>query len=772
MQNPNQSDRKASEASHRLLPTLGLLPILAVSAAAVATPVFAQESTTELDTVTISGGQGGEGANSFRVTNASSTKVTAPLLDTPKTVQVITQKEIEERGASSLYDVLRTTPGVTIGTGEGGNPMGDRPFIRGYEASTDMMVDGVRSLGRTSHEAFNVESIELTKGATGAYSGRGGAGGSLNMVSKQARIGEAFNHLSATVGTDNLKRASVDSNFALGANAAARVNLYLQDGEVAGRGGLRDDKKGLAAAFTTRLGDATTLSANAYYSKSESTPDFGIPMANDGYVQRWQGTAGYEHFGSGTSADPYLPIGSLNHEAFYGLKNRDFRENTNRNFSLKLNHDFSNSFRVSAQLSRITSDQSYIVTRPTLIDSSAATVANDTYGYFDRANRNGHRKTETTAFNLNFSGEANLAGLEHSYAFGLEVLEDKLRSGSYSGIPSTPIVTDWAGIQNPDSGIPVDMSGLTRGPLGGATVTKSKSLYFADTVKFNEQWQANFGLRYEMFDVRNPDSVNNNTGVVTPGLRRKDNIWSSQFGVVYKPAVNGSIYASYSTSASPSGQCASLAGGSEGAGACTLTNGNKELEPEKIRAYEIGTKWNLFSDQLSLTAALFRTEKTNARATDPITNTVELIGKNRAQGIELGVAGQINHKWAISGGYTYTDAKIINGGGNGSTNGNEMHYIAPHSFSLWTTYAVTDQWTVGGGATYQSERFMDAANTRALPSQWRVDLMTSYKINDKASVQLNVNNIFDEDLYDASHVGLFANLQARRNATLKIDYRF
>ena len=156
-------------------PTLGLLAI----SVAVGVPGHAQtvaEESILLDTITVEGARD-TADSSYRVESGSSVKMTAPLLDTPRTVQVITQRQIEERGASSLYDVLRTTPGVTLGTGEGGNPMGDRPFIRGYEASTDMMVDGMRSLGRTTYVAFNVETIELVKGPGGAYSGRGGAGG-------------------------------------------------------------------------------------------------------------------------------------------------------------------------------------------------------------------------------------------------------------------------------------------------------------------------------------------------------------------------------------------------------------------------------------------------------------------------------------------------------------------------------------------------------------------------------------------------------------------
>lgn len=754
-----------AKPASQLSPTLGLLPVLAVSAA-VAGPAGAQtaDQPLVLDTIQIVGQGGSDAETGYRVNRGSSPKMAAPLLDTPRSVQVVTQRQIEERGASSVYDVLRTTPGVTLGTGEGGNPMGDRPFIRGYEASTDMMVDGVRSLGRTSYEAFNIEQMELVKGPGGAYSGRGGTGGSLNMVSKSARIGDDFNELSATIGTDSQYRLQLDSNFQLGDRAAARINLFGQDAEVPGRGGIEDDKTGAALSLVGNITEVTRLSFGAYHSKAEGTPDFGIPMANEAYVS-WTGDT---RFGTGTTSDPFKPIGDVDHGQFFGLHERDFREVTNQSVTLKLEHEFTPNFRTHAQLSYIGSEQEYIVTRPTFeiggVDSAYAGQ-----GVLQRASRNGRKDNNTAAFHWGFSGEAATGTVEHDYVFGFEYSKDKLRSGAISGFPGGTSDFDTPDWRNPNPNLPVDMSGIEYGEYGLPTITRSKSLYAFDTLKFNDQWQLNLGARYEMFDVHQQalDRDGNRAD-----RRRQDNIWSYQAGLVYKPAPNGAIYASFGTSASPSGMCASLAGGSEGAGACTLTGDNMNLEPEKTRAYEIGTKWDLMNEQLSVTAALFRTEKTNARTTDPVTGLVDLVGENRAQGLELGVAGQVNDRWGIYGGYTYTDAEIIKGGGDGSTNGNQMHYIAKHSLALWTTYDVTEQWTIGGGATYTGKRFMNAANTSALPSQWRVDAMAAYRINDQADVQINVNNLFDEELYDASHVGLFANVQAGRSVTARLNYRF
>src|SRR5690625_7202100 len=106
-----------------------------------------------------------------------------PLIDTPRTVDIIPEAVIKDRGATSLQDVLRNTPGISLGSGEGGTPTGDRPFIRGYEASTDIFIDGVRDYARGYHEVFNLESVEVVYGPSGVLTGRGGTGGGFNMRS-------------------------------------------------------------------------------------------------------------------------------------------------------------------------------------------------------------------------------------------------------------------------------------------------------------------------------------------------------------------------------------------------------------------------------------------------------------------------------------------------------------------------------------------------------------------------------------------------------------
>jgi len=618
--------------------------------------------------------------------------------------------------------------------------MGDRFFMRGYQASTDLMVDGVRNLGRTSNEAFNVESVEVVKGPGGAYSGRGATGGSVNLVTKEAHVGESWNHASVSLGNGEHKRLTYDGNLDLGQDMALRFNLMVQDSGVPGRDVLKDDRKGVALAFTKEFG-TSKFTAGLYHSEANSTPDMGVPMETDGWRTRIGGAPI-------STANPGLPIEVMPSDAFFGSAYRDYRDVINQSATLKFEHEFSDSLKWSTTLAWIGSEQHYIFSRPTMSGTTDEVV---------RAIRSGGKKNRALAFQTALTGSFTTGTVEHDFAFGFEHSKERVGSAASAGSPSLPNTP----VTDPNPYDPVGGTPLVWGAWGVPIETTTSALYLFDTLHLNSQWSLDLGLRYDRYKIFD-------------GTRsRRDNMLNYSAAVVYKPVENGTIYFSIGTSSNPSGECAGMAGGADGAGACTLTAGNANLEPEESKSYELGTKWELFDERLLLSAAIFRTEKKNARVTDPVTGTgVALAGKNHAQGIELGMAGQINDDWGISMGYAYTDAVIDDGGGDGSNNGNEMQFNAKHSFSLWSTYAVNDKLTIGGGATFTDKRWLDADNEMLLPSQWRVDAMFAYELTENAVLQVNVNNLLDERLYDASHVGIFANRAPGRAIVAKIDYRF
>lgn len=680
----------------------------------------------ELDATDITG----KPHETFKVDEMSSPKFTAPLRETPKSITIINEALIKERGATSLTDVLRTTPGITLGAGEGGTPLGDRPFIRGFEASTDIQIDGVRDLGRMSHEAFNVESVEIVKGPGSSYSGRGSTGGTINLVSKAAKMDDSIAG-TVTMGTDQLWRSTIDINQYLPEqDLALRLNAMKHEADTPGRDDVEVKRWGIAPTITWGLQGPTRVTASYYHLETDDIPDQGHPV----------------------SLITNKPV-DVDRDNFYGLVDRDFRKTSADLATLILEHDFSEELKVRNTLRGGRSMQNYVMSRPVF-----ANVGQEQSGLVGRGFRPRNVVNTSLINQTDLFGTFHTGNIKHSYATGLELsretITDKDKHAGNNGRP--------ADLENPN---PHD-GGWTLLPGTGLVTSKYqtevKSLYAFDTLGLHEQWDLNLGLRYDDYDVKNR---------VAGGAESSSELWNYQVGVVFKPMPNGSIYLSYGTSSNPSGEN-TQSGGADGAGAGNL-NGNKaNLDPEKARSLELGTKWDVFNEQLSLTAAVFRTEKTNARVTDPLTGLVALDGDQTVTGIELQATGRITDAWAIWAGYTYLDAEVVKSGGDRSNDGNQSKFIAPNSFSLWSSYDLNDRWRVGAGANYMDERYMNDANTITVDDYWRYDAMVGYKVNKNLDLQLNVLNLTDETIYDASHVGLFATVAPGRSAELTASFTF
>ncbi len=173
-----------------------------------------------------------------------------------------------------------------------------------------------------------------------------------------------------------------------------------------------------------------------------------------------------------------------------------------------------------------------------------------------------------------------------------------------------------------------------------------------------------------------------------------------------------------------------------------------------------------------MTAAAFRTEKTNARVND-LGGVTVLDGERRVDGFEIGLSGAITPDWKVFGGYTFMKSEIVDDGPAAFNDGKEMANVAPHSFSIWSTYRFLRDWNVGGGAFYSSERWANDANTRKLPGYWRFDAMLSYDVTENVGLRLNVQNIFDKKFYDSAHTGGgFAYVAPGRTVLLTTAVKF
>ena len=692
-------------------------------------------------------------AQAYKTDASSSRKYTAPLRETPKSVTVIPQQIIQDTGATSLTDALRTTPGITFGAGEGGNPAADRPIIRGFSAESDVFVDGMRDPAAQSREIFNVESVEVSKGPGSAYTGAGSTGGSLNLITKTAKLGDAYNG-GFTWGSDQTKRTTLDINQQMTDTSAFRLNLLKHEANVAGRDDVDVSRWGVAPSFAFGLGTDTRVIVGYYHLKSDDMPDYGIPLA----------------LSTGRSQYNVDKPAHVNESNFYGLNDRDYRKSTNDSGTLRIEHDFNDNLTLSNSFRMSRSTLDYIVSNP---DDSRGNVAN---GYVYRSSKSRNSTSKGWVNQTDLSATFNTGFVEHSLNTGIEFSYTDTHNRPYSITPgatgnicnaATLASGDCTTLNNPN---PNDAwtGTITDGIAYTDTDTKTSAAYVFDTLKFNEQWSLNLGLRYDDYETKSSGYATagrNNPVAGTYSRENTSEFWNYQVGVVYKPLPNGSIYAAWSTSSNPAGE-------TNGNGGMELAANNTDLEPERNRNYELGTKWDFFNENLSLTAALFRTDKTNARIADPDGSTFQVLGgKQRVDGIELGYSGNLSSAWKVFGGYTYMRSELLTPS-SAADEGNHMPNTPRHSFTFWSTYELMPRLTVGGGASFVDSRFGNEANSVEVPSYWRYDAMASYRLTKNVDLQLNLQNLTDKRYYDQVFSTHYAHVAPGRTALMSANFHF
>ncbi len=709
--------------------------------AAAAAPAHAQTELAPIDVI-------GE-AETYRAEELDSPKFPKSIQETPKSVTVITEEVLQDTAAASLTEALRTVPGITMAMGEGGQPFADRPFLRGYESTSGLLVDGLRDTGSQNRDTFNLESITVAKGAGGAYGGRGGAGGTIDLGTKAPRA-EDFVNLTGRVGDPSYVRSVLDANQMLSETIGVRAVMMFQEADVPGRDEVFDDRWGFAPSITFGLNRPTQVTASYYHFESDGLADYGHPLEpNTGQAQRG-------------------PQPGLEQENFYGLVNRDHQINEVDSGTFEVSHEFENGFRLRNITRYAETLNDYIATNP---DDSQGNVQN---GLVARNVKSRYEENETFVNQTDLAGTFNTGRLVHNISTGFEFSDEETVADAYSvdtttaadgttigrgdcdlygaGEPSGYNCTD---LYSPSPNDP--WSGVT--PLrGSATTTEvdTAAVYLFDTIDFSPRWSVNLGVRWDDYSTE-----------TSSGLSNESDFFSYQAGLVFNPTDSASLYASASSSSSPSGVTA-------GAGGQNLGASNEDLKPEKNYTYEVGAKWGLFDDRLLATVAVFRNEQQDGHVAVAAGRGApqQAIGESRVDGIELSASGQITDRWSIFAGYSYLDSEIIDDGPIGTDEGNRMPNTPEHSFTLWTTYQVTPDFALGGGARYQDERFGNTANSTYVEDYWVVDAFAEYQVTDRFGLQLNVNNLLDEFYYDRVYTTHMATVGQGRQILLSGLFEF
>jgi len=644
-----------------------------------------------------------------RPAEVSSPKYTEPLRDIPQSITVVPREVMEQQGATTLRDVVRNVPGLTVNAGEGGATPGDNFSLRGFSARSDIFVDGVRANGGYTRETFNVEQVEVTKGPASAYIGRGSTGGAINLVTKTPTLRRAYTG-AVGVGTANYEQVTADLNQPLDqlgvAGSAVRLNASWQDAGVPGLDVVEKRSWGVAPSLAFGLGTSTQLTVEHLHAEQNNMPSYGVQSNNTD-----------------------RPPPSVDTHHFFGLRQLDHeRVNVDRG-SAVLQHRFSEGLTLRNQTVWSDEDVDRIVTATNL----------------DGTRRTPSHVTEDGALSNATVLAANFAAgkTRHAVNAGVEAVRENSRFASYR-FSATPPATD---VNNPDPN-QAYTGQITIAPPRRDVTAHSLGAYAVETAQLGSQLELSAGLRWDRFDPTYRDSLGNE---LTPHTTSEAVSWRA--GAVFKPTEEGSLYAAYGTSFNPSGERLAYDG--------TGTNG---LEPEKNRSYEVGAKWDMFRDRLLLSGAVFRTEKTNARITDPndpLGQTIILAGQQRVDGMEVGASGRLGSNMSVFAGYTFLDSEIRTG--DPANVGLPLPNTPKHSLSVWTTYRLPWELELGAGGRHLSRRVTSATNS--VPPYWAFDAEASYPLGSRVLLRLNLLNLTDATYYDSGRYWVPAAGRALRLTT-------
>jgi len=742
-----------------------------------------------------------ETVSSLKVEQPSSPKYTEPLLDTAQTITVIPAELIQQEGVLLLRDVLRqNVPGITFGAGEGSS-YGDSINIRGFSATNDIAVDGVRESANTTHtDPFDTQSIEVVQGVSSVYSGVGALGGTINLVSK-IPMAQDFANLSLGAGTADYLRGTVDVNRRVGdpdLGMAFRLNAMGHKNQVADRDVTSYSRWGVAPSFTIGLNTPTSLTVSYVHEHDRNLPEYGIPLRN------------------------FALVPGVNRSNYYGFSNVDVEKIDSDALSAIFSHEFNDKAAIR-NLTRWEQYDRYSITDApegriclapgqyplgTNLQAPATTLLCDAGGASPLEGVGGVTYTPSgpignlrdtrnriLANQTDFTMRFHTGGIEHALVVGTAFSHEtywQTTGGEYRNPNGTTYLLQPESLYNPSHDFQQPLN-LTVAGKADSTVD-NQAVYVFDTLKFGDHWLLGGGARYE----HNKASYESYTATPTAGLTvapgpltaaltnplvNDDDLLSYRASLVYKPVEAGSIYAAYGNSKLPSTATVD--------GSCGVSC---NADPQIAKTYEVGAKWDFLEGQLGVTGAVFRTDRTNylVASGDPTVPSQQLDGKARVDGVQVGLAGNITRDWAMFATYAHLRSEVLQSvsaftlatTGIDAQAGNALANTPRDSANLWTTYKLPLGFTVGYGANYTSwvnATANDATptalyNRATIPGFVVHNLMATYTVNKQLNLQMNVTNIFDKEYFtqlrSTSTTSGWVNPGAGRTAILSVNLSF
>ncbi|PMX27487.1 MULTISPECIES: TonB-dependent siderophore receptor [unclassified Pseudomonas] len=682
------------------------------------------------------------------------------LQSTPQTITVIPQLVIEQQHATTIDQVLKYVPGVTVATGEGnGGINGDQFRIRGFDASGDIYVDGLRDFGAYVRDSFATENVMVLKGPSSQSFGNGTTGGAIELDSKKAHLGDA-NSLNLTAGQGPYKRGVLDVNHQINDTTAVRAVIMGQAQDVVDRDHVYSDRSGFLGSIGFGLGTSQQLTVNYFHQSSKSRPDFGVPTGS-----------------IGTSDSEPLTEHGLSRSNFYGRESDRDRMDADV-ATVRYKGEFNdwltltNDTRYGHYTRDLKFTPSFCMDLPAAVAGfygvPASTCASDVSA--------GNLNTNYTlwpvgGFRLKSYGAENITTavmnfdtgrFRHELVVGFDAYYQHQQANFYfpSGSGSSGTLLDPTYDNPAGFTLNLDSNGIT-------AHSRDFAPFVSERLWLTPELSILGGVRRDFYEV---DGDNAGASLATT-----TEFTSPKGSVIWEPTSHQTYYVSYAKSFTPPGSNITTLGSS-----VSLAGGSRisDMDPETAKSYEVGGKWSFLDDRLGTTAALFRVSKDNSTYTDPTSGIQSASGdKVRVQGVELGLTGKITPAWDVQASYSYMHSKILNTS-TASSIGNLVPYVSKNSAALWTTYDLAPlvrdlpgHLLVGGGVNYRSEYYMDNAMASRIPGTTTTDAMLSYDI-DQYNVALNVTNLTNELAYSAAFANRYATPIAGRTVSLSAGVKF
>jgi catecholate siderophore receptor len=641
-------------------------------------------------------------------------KLGGSVQDAPQSINVISAKTLQEEAVTNLQDALKNVPGITLNAGEG-IARGDTVNLRGFPAFNDFFLDGIRDAGLYTRDSFDLEALEVLKGPSAILFGRGSTGGVINQVTKAATLAPVQAG-TLQFGTNSEIRLTGDLDMPIGPTAAIRLNAMVQRSDVADRDDVLNRRWGVAPSIALGIGEADTVTLSYLHQQQHDRPDAGIP------------------FLSGAPAP-------VPRDADFGLISNYFKSDVDI-ATLRYKHEFSDDYAIvnTARVGNYNFQNEKV--SPVYGDDFTTFPGQSPVGILVGRDDPASSGTQLNLTDqLDFKAHSDFGYVTQDLTIGIEIGRETNDLTLYENpfdtdntwVPKTPLLNP-----NPHESLPRVEPVAARNYTAG----RVQAAYLIDTLHIGPYVDLTGGARFDRFAATFTGNtlIGSDDGPAgSANFGRTDNVTSPRAALVVKPTQDMSFYFSYGTSFDPSAE------------ALSLDSGSANIAPVKAETYEVGAKTVWLDGLLTATAALFRTEVTNAKISDPERPGIIIDqGNQQVDGIELNVSGRITPDWEILAGYIYLDPKTL-GGADANANGKMIVNAARNAFNIWTEYYLDDHWEVGTGGNFLGKRYADLDNTASVPSYFVWNGMVAYKVNDHYSLQMNVTNLTDKLYFDGTY---------------------